>query len=32
MELHQELAQKRRELDVCIRQLRQNGTALAEGL
>lgn len=29
-DLYQELEQKRRELDACIRQLRKNGTALSE--
>lgn len=29
-ELFQEIQQKRRELDVCIKELRKNGTALAE--
>lgn len=29
-ELYQEIQQKRRELDVCIKELRKNGTALAE--
>jgi len=29
-DLYQEIAQKRRELDICIRELRKNGTAYAE--
>lgn len=29
-DLYQEVAQKRRELDICIRELRKNGTAYAE--
>jgi hypothetical protein len=30
LELYRELEQKRRDLDVCIKELRKNGTALAE--
>ena len=30
LDLYGEIAQKRRELDVCIKELRRNGTALAE--